>query len=119
DVAALCPRVVVIDKGQLSYDGGLNELVQRVSPEKRVVLQIDGEVDAQKLASLGKVVTREPGRVVLQVMQSNLNATISRALSELPVKDFNVENAPLEEVMSELFSRSRAAREHEAHAEAS
>src|SRR4051812_37623597 len=32
DVAALCPRVVVIDKGQLSYDGGLNELVQRVSP---------------------------------------------------------------------------------------
>jgi hypothetical protein len=29
------------------------------------------------------------------------------------VKDLNVENAPLEEVMSELFSRSRAARDAE------
>src|SRR3954469_167640 len=73
DVAALCPRVIVIDKGRLSYDGGLNELVQRVSPEKRVVLHLDSEVDSQKLQSLGKVVSTEPGRVVLQVMQSNLN----------------------------------------------
>ena len=35
----------------------------------------------------------------------------ARALSSLPVKDLTVENPPLEEVMSELFARSRAARE--------
>jgi ABC-2 type transport system ATP-binding protein len=35
DVAALCPRVIVIDKGTLSFDGKLEELVQQVRPEKR------------------------------------------------------------------------------------
>ena len=114
DVAALCPRVVVIDKGQLSYDGTLDALVQRVRPEKRVVLHLGGAVERAQLDALGQVVSLEAGKAVLQVPQAGLSQALSRALSALPVTDLNVENAPLEEVMSELFSRSRAAREAEA-----
>ena len=110
DVAALCPRVVVIDKGTLSYDGGLDALAQRVRPEKRVVLRLEREVDAGALAGLGKVVTHEAGMAVLQVPQEAVNATVARALGSLPVLDLTVENAPLEEVMSELFAQNRAAR---------
>ncbi|HET9449602.1 MAG TPA: ATP-binding cassette domain-containing protein, partial [Aggregicoccus sp.] len=110
DVAALCPRVIVIDKGTLSYDGGLDALAQRVRPEKRVVLRLEREVDAAALAGLGKVVTHEAGMAVLQVPQEAVNATVARALGSLPVLDLTVENAPLEEVMSELFAQNRAAR---------
>ncbi|WNG60797.1 ATP-binding cassette domain-containing protein [Archangium gephyra] len=111
DVAALCPRVIVIDKGQLSYDGGLDALVQRVRPEKRVVLRLNQAVGADSLAPLGKVVTHDNATAVLQVPQDAVNATVSRALSSLPVQDLTVENAPLEEVMSELFAESKARRE--------
>lgn len=106
DVAALTPRVIVIDKGRLSYDGPLDALVRRVKPEKRVTLRLERPVDASLVAGLGaKVVSHDVGAVVLQVSQEAVNATISQALSKLPVQDLNVENAPLEEVMSELFSR--------------
>ncbi|RKH39179.1 ABC transporter ATP-binding protein [Corallococcus sicarius] len=110
DVAALCPRVIVIDKGQLSYDGTLDALVQRVRPEKRVVLRLARPVDAALLESLGRVVSHEPGSAVLQVQQDAVNATVGRALSTLPVTDLTVENAPLEEVMSELFQEGKARR---------
>ncbi|HEX8819994.1 MAG TPA: ATP-binding cassette domain-containing protein [Archangium sp.] len=110
DVAALCPRVIVIDKGQLSYDGGLDALVQRVRPEKRVVLRLKQPVDASLLAPLGKVVTHDNVTAVLQVPQEGVNSTVSRALSSLPVQDLTVENAPLEEVMSELFAETKARR---------
>ncbi|RKG51587.1 ATP-binding cassette domain-containing protein [Corallococcus sp. AB011P] len=110
DVAALCPRVIVIDKGQLSYDGSLDALVQRVRPEKRVVLRLGQPVDAALLTALGKVVSHEPGSAVLQVQQDAVNATVGRALSTLPVTDLTVENAPLEEVMSELFQEGKARR---------
>ncbi|WNG39791.1 ATP-binding cassette domain-containing protein [Archangium violaceum] len=110
DVAALCPRVIVIDKGMLSYDGGLDALVQRVRPEKRVVLRLNQVVDAAALSSLGKVVTHDNVTAVLQVPQEAVNTTVSRALSSLPVQDLTVENAPLEEVMSELFAESKAQR---------
>jgi ABC-2 type transport system ATP-binding protein len=116
DVAALCPRVIVIDKGKLSYDGGLDALVRRVRPEKRVVLHLDRPVDAATLAQLGTIVTHDTAEAVLQVTQEAVNATVTRALATLPVRDLTVENAPLEEVMSELFARSRAARESEQEA---
>jgi len=109
DVAALCPRVVVIDLGRLSYDGRLDELVRRIRPEKRVVLHLAREVDASELVSLGRVVAHDGHQAVLQVAQDALNRTVGRALAELPVRDLTVESAPLEEVMSELFARSRAA----------
>ena len=110
DVAALCPRVIVIDKGTLSYDGALDELVRRVRPEKRVVLRLERPVEATALSAFGKVVTHEAAQVVLQVENGAVNETIARALAELSVKDLTVENAPLEEVMSEVFSHGKDAR---------
>jgi ABC-2 type transport system ATP-binding protein len=114
DVAALCPRVVVIDRGRLSFDGGLEELVRRIRPEKRVVLRLESPVDRADLDRLGSVVSHASAEAVLQVPQDQVSATVARALSTLPVHDLTVESAPLEEVMSELFARSRAAREAEA-----
>jgi ABC-2 type transport system ATP-binding protein len=110
DVAVLCPRVVVIDRGLLSYDGSLDELARRIRPEKRLVLRLDGPVDRATLEAVGRVVSTDAAGVVLQVAQDAVNGAISRALATLPVHDLTVENAPLEEVMSELFAQSRAAR---------
>jgi ABC-2 type transport system ATP-binding protein len=114
DVAALCPRVIVIDKGQLSFDGKLEALVQKVRPEKRLTLRFSAPVNREQVAALGTVVKLDAGEAVVQVPQDRVNAAVGRALATLPVVDLNVENPPLEEVMSELFSRSRAARQAEA-----
>lgn len=111
DVAALCPRIIVIDKGQLSYDGKLDELVHRIRPEKRVVFHLGQQIDRADAEALGQVVSLDAGSLVLQVAQKAVNDTVTRGLATLPVRDLTVENPPLEEVMSELFSRSRQARE--------
>lgn len=109
DVAALCPRVIVIDKGTLSYDGSLEELVRRVRPEKRIVVQLESAVQRHALEALGKVVSADSVSAVVQVPQGEVQRAVSRALSTLPIKDLTVENPPLEEVMSELFAQNRRA----------
>jgi ABC-2 type transport system ATP-binding protein len=105
DVAALCPRVIVIDKGQLSYDGALDELVRRIRPEKRLEFRLRSAPDAERLAGLGRVVSSDGDHVVLQVESQHVNRTVTRLLE---VEDLNVHSAPLEEVMSELFTSGSA-----------
>ena len=109
DVEQLCPRIVVIDHGKLVYDGALEELVARTRPDKRIVLRFARAVDAADLSPWGKLVRHDAGQSVLQVPKDVVNAVVGRLLAELPVSDLTVQSAPLEEVMSELFARSRAA----------
>ena len=109
DVAALCPRVLVIDKGALSYDGTLDELVRRVRPEKRVTLHFARDVERADVERFGPVVSHDGATAVLSMSQDALAASVSGALASLPVTDLEITGAPLEEVMSELFSRTRAA----------
>src|SRR6185436_3422734 len=59
DVAALCPRVVVIDRGHLIYDGDLRELVRRVRPDKHITIRFSKAVDAADLARLGTIVSAD------------------------------------------------------------
>jgi ABC-2 type transport system ATP-binding protein len=107
DVIALCPRVIIIDKGSLRFDGSLDNLVRSVRPEKRIVLKLSRPVDAADGAALGTVIEHEPGRLVLQVKPDQLQAAVSGALARLPVADLTVEDPPLEDVMRDLFLRNR------------
>jgi ABC-2 type transport system ATP-binding protein len=111
DVTALCPRVIVIDKGVLSYDGGLDALVARVRPDKRVVLRLSRAVDPRDLEPLGAVVRHEETEVVLQIAGDAVRDVVSRALSALPVRDLTVEDPPLEDVMREVFAGAARTRE--------
>src|SRR5882672_2837315 len=108
DVAALCPRVLIIDRGKLIYDGSLDELVKRVRPDKRVLLKLSRPVEARDLTKLGSIVSHTDAQAVLQVSQSELQGAVQRALAQLPVVDLTVEDPPLEEVMRELFERGVA-----------
>ncbi|HET7786675.1 MAG TPA: ATP-binding cassette domain-containing protein [Myxococcales bacterium] len=109
DVAALCPRVMVIDKGRLIYDGGLPDLVRRVRPDKRVRLRLSRQVERRDLEALGTVVEHLDAEATVQVSQEGLQASVARALSSLPLTDLTVEDPPLEEVMRDLFAQGRAA----------
>jgi len=111
DVLALCPRILVIDKGALSYDGSVAELVQRVRPEKRITTRFATPVERADLERFGTITSHEPTRATISVPQAELAARAQAMLASLPILDFEVLAAPLEEVLGELFARTRAARE--------
>ncbi len=105
DVAALCHRVIIIDHGHLVFDGALAELVRRTRPEKRVTFHFKAPVSDAQLAGFGKLVSLEDGRAVVQVSQPDLSRVVQTALRELPVEDLTAEDAPLEEVLADVFAR--------------
>jgi ABC-2 type transport system ATP-binding protein len=109
DVVQLCPRVIVIDRGRLIYDGDLRALAHRVRPDKRVRVRV-ANGGAEALARFGSVVSREEGGGVLQIPADEVAAVVARLLAELAVADLTVEDPPLEEVLSELFRTARAGR---------
>jgi ABC-2 type transport system ATP-binding protein len=114
DVAALCPRVIVIDQGKLSWDGALDALSARIRPHRRVSFRLDRRATDDDLTLLslradeGDLVDRSERTLALDVMPAALAAVVARALSTLPVVDLSVENPPLEDVMKAVFRGAAA-----------
>jgi ABC-2 type transport system ATP-binding protein len=110
DVVQLCPRVIVIDRGRLIYDGDLRALSLKLRPDKRIVVRFaTGNGSPGDLSRFGEVVSTEPGQATFQVGAEEVSAAVARMLGALPVADLTVEDPPLEEVLSELFRSSRRA----------
>jgi ABC-2 type transport system ATP-binding protein len=111
DVAELCERVIIIDHGHLVYDGALTDLVRRTRPEKRVTFQFTKPVSVESLQRFGKLVSHAEGRATVQVLQPELAQVVQAALRELPIEDLTAEDAPLEEVLADIFKSGAAARQ--------
>jgi ABC-2 type transport system ATP-binding protein len=109
DVVALCPRVIVIDRGRLIYDGDLRQLSLTVRPDKRILVRLARAIPSAELSRFGMVVSSGEAQAVIQVAAADVSAAVGRILAALPVADLTVEDPPLEEVMSELFKTSRHA----------
>jgi ABC-2 type transport system ATP-binding protein len=109
DVAALCPRVIVIDKGRLVYDGDLRGLARRIRPEKRITVRLGDPARGEAIARIGKLVSRSDTEVVLSVDTSALNQALHDLLATEPSADLSVEDPPLEEVMREVFQQADSA----------
>jgi ABC-2 type transport system ATP-binding protein len=108
DVVQLCPRVVVIDKGRLVYDGDLRGLSRRMRPEKRITVRLVNPGRAEIVARIGKLVRRSETEVVLSVATDRLNEALHDLLAAEPSADVSVEDPPLEEVMRDLFQQGEA-----------
>src|SRR3712207_1542047 len=106
DVEALCRRVVVIHHGRLLFDGDLTELVQRFSPHKTIVVELEELGQAPPdLRPYGEVVAAEEGRVTLRVPKGETPGVTGRLLADLPVTDLTIANPPIDEVIDRVFTQ--------------
>jgi ABC-2 type transport system ATP-binding protein len=105
DVAALCPRILVIDGGRLRFDGSIEALTRRIRPLRRVGVRAAALPPADELAALGHVIAAEDGRLVLDVEPARVPAVVQVLVALPGAQDLAVHDAPLEEVMRELFTR--------------
>lgn len=107
DIQALCERVILIDHGQITFDGELSEVVDRFADHKLVTIQWDGEInrEATWFSSFGEVIQLEAARVRLKVPRNQVIPSCKQLLDQLPVTDIDIKETPIEDVIGKAFQR--------------
>lgn len=108
DVTALCKRIIVVDKGQIIFDGDLSELVERAAPRKIVRVELAQDISDGELARYGDVASREGRRAELRVNRADTSQIAARLLADLPIADVTIEDPPIEDVIGSIFGRQPA-----------
>ena len=105
DIEELCRRAVIINQGQLVYDGTLADVNHRMGDRKLLSLKSIEPVLREHLSLFGRVREYHGREAVLEVPKGKIKETASAILSLLPVEDFTVTEIPLEESIALFFQK--------------
>ncbi len=109
DVVALCPRVILIHRGQLLYDGELKSLAERLAPFKLIRMIMSGtDWPAGQFPAGVDVVERDDGRLTVRVGRAQAPSVTAHLLNTLPVADLAVEDPPIEAVIDQIYREGSA-----------
>ena len=111
DIEALCKRVVIIANGSIYHDGSLDDIVDKFSGDKIVTLQLAEDRALDSLANLPNVMEVEAPKIKFRVERDEVGKVLSQILGAHAVDDIVVEDPPLEEVISNVFSEAEKNRQ--------
>jgi ABC-2 type transport system ATP-binding protein len=109
DIVSLCPRVILINKGRLSYDGDLAGLAEKVAPFKLLKFRLpDGEVLTENSlfeqykvkAELVDAVNQER---TLRVSKEYLLPLTAFLLGKWSLSDLSIEDPPIEALIDKVY----------------
>jgi len=103
DLINLSKRVIVIDKGEILFDGLLKELTGQFVREKIIKAYLSKETDYKKLEKIGKVVKLEYPEVVIHVPREAIALAAAELLQSFPIADLNIEEEPIEDIIRRIF----------------
>lgn len=106
DIEDLCKRTIIINGGRVVYDGALKKVNGMFDAKKLLKIQFHQQVIKKDIEAYGKVKEYDGYNVILEVNKDNLQETSKEILGRLPILDFNIEDIPIEEGISELFKKS-------------
>lgn len=107
DVKELCERVIVINKGQVLYDGKLDELSRKHAGIKLITVILENEKNFDAVAKLGKVIEKDLPKVVLEIPVEKYQQAASEIMKKYAVEDINIEEPPIEEIIRDFFTGKR------------
>ncbi|HPT46225.1 MAG TPA: ATP-binding cassette domain-containing protein, partial [Candidatus Rifleibacterium sp.] len=108
DVAALAQRVIVINHGSKVFDGGLRELTDRMRPEKIMTVVINNGEFPCKMREGCRLIHHE-GQLYRFLVSRELVGELAACLYTTgQIADLSIEDAPLEEVIGQLFAAGDA-----------
>lgn len=104
DITRVCPRVVLIDKGRVVYDGALETLRTRFGRQRTLVVDLDEDV-AQVQAEHARVIRREGPRVWLQFDREATTAAalIAEVSARYRIRDLTVEEPEIEAIVRDIY----------------
>jgi ABC-2 type transport system ATP-binding protein len=107
DIEALCRRVIIIDRGNLFFDGELSAVLDRFADFKLITIQCDAGKSCPRegLEKFGEIVEHTTATVKFKVKRDRVIPVCKALLDQLPVSDIDIQEVPIEDIVRQIFAR--------------
>ncbi|GGE27009.1 daunorubicin ABC transporter ATP-binding protein [Marinithermofilum abyssi] len=115
DIEALCSRVIMLDQGNIIYDGGLAELRAQWGGGRKIILDLAEPAELSQLTEKTEglsVIWERHGEtrflIRLENGKTSVSEVLSRLVSAVAVRDIQIEEATTEEIVRKIYQEGMA-----------
>jgi ABC-2 type transport system ATP-binding protein len=104
DIERLCERVMIIDRGQLAYDGALAELVARFGGQRALTVEFNAEYDDVTIDD-AELVERSGRQATYHFDRTHISASdlLARIAARYAVADIAVREPDIEATIRRIY----------------
>jgi len=113
DLIDLAKRVIVIDRGEILFDGYLQELINRFAKEKIIKVYLEKAPDIKKLESIGEVRRFNYPQAIISVPREAAAMAASELLQNFPVADLTIEEESIDAIIRRVFRGEMTKKDNE------
>lgn len=106
DIRRLCDRVIIIDHGELMYDGNFRKLISEHATTKTIEMVFSERVDRSRLERLGTLSEFRETSGRLTIPRKSVTEITTELLKNFPVDDISIHEENIEEIVREIFVKN-------------
>jgi ABC-2 type transport system ATP-binding protein len=106
DIRELCQRVIIINLGQIIYDGKLDDLIKKYAPYKLLKVIFNGNgIKREDVEKFGEVLALTPYTCTIKTKRDETKEVAIALLSSgLPVDDIIIDEVDVDDVIRQIFN---------------
>ena len=104
DITYLCKRVICIHEGYITYDGKLEKLLTKLSPNKEVSIIYKSIKDIENLKKLNlEIKNINDNQITFTVNKLDFKNTLKEILNKFDIEDLHINEPPIDEVIGKIL----------------
>jgi len=106
DIEELCPRVIIINKGKLLYDGSMNRIKKKLK-YKVLELYFDKKVRTLPKIKHTTILKKAPFSVTIEIDKTKIpvRRVLDTYLKKFKLADIVIEDPPIEEIIQRFYTK--------------
>ena len=104
DITYLCKRVICIHEGYITYDGKLEKLLTKLSPNKDVTITCKSSKDIENLKTLNlEIKNINDNQITFKISKLEFKNTLKEILNKYEIEDLQITEPPIDEVIGKIL----------------
>ena len=104
DITYLCKRVICIHEGYITYDGKLEKLLTKLSPNKDVSITCKSSKDIENLKTLNlEIKNINDNQITFKISKLEFKNTLKEILNKYEIEDLQITEPPIDEVIGKIL----------------
>ncbi len=108
DITYLCKRVLCVHEGFITYDGKLNKLLNKLSPNKNITIVCRTEEEINELKYMGLDVQNIKGKqITFKINKKDITNTLRKVLNKFDIEDLDINEPPIDEIIGKILVKKK------------